>query len=77
MMDKRFSVLPRPFPCGSIHVYVWLLAYHRHMVSTLQALRGGQEVLLATLDVFLNEPVVDWLNEGVEERQQTGEQGET
>lgn len=38
------------------------------MVSTLQALRMGREVLLATMDVFLNEPVIDWM-EGTAERQ--------
>lgn len=31
------------------------------MMSTLQALRDGREVLLSTMDVFLNEPVIDWL----------------
>lgn len=31
------------------------------MVSTMQALRDGREVLLATMDVFLNEPVIDWV----------------
>lgn len=40
----------------------------RHMVSTLQALRGGWEVLLSTMDVFLNEPVIEWV-EGVGQRQ--------
>lgn len=30
-------------------------------MSTLQALRDGREVLLSTMDVFLNEPVIDWL----------------
>ncbi len=39
------------------------------MVSTLQALRGGSEVLLATMDVFLNEPVMDWITEGADRRQ--------
>lgn len=41
----------------------------RHMVSTLQALREGSEVLLATMDVFLNEPVMDWISEGTQNRQ--------
>lgn len=39
------------------------------MVSTLQALRGGAEVLLATMDVFLNEPVMEWMSEGADQRQ--------
>lgn len=43
----------------------------RHMVSTLQALRGGSEVLLATMDVFLNEPVMEWISEGTQKRQKT------
>lgn len=41
----------------------------RHMVSTLQALRGGSEVLLATMDVFLNEPVMDWISKDTGQRQ--------
>ncbi|CAN0411796.1 unnamed protein product, partial [Hapterophycus canaliculatus] len=41
------------------------------MVSTLQALRGSSEVLLATMDVFLNEPVMDWIGQGTKERQKT------
>ncbi|CAB1116123.1 unnamed protein product [Ectocarpus sp. CCAP 1310/34] len=45
------------------------------MVSTLQALRGGREVLLATMDVFLNEPVMDWISEGVERRQAKTKRG--
>lgn len=46
------------------------LCFERHMVSTLQALRGGWEVLLATMDVFLNEPVIEWVSEGgADERQ--------
>ncbi|CAM9347147.1 unnamed protein product, partial [Choristocarpus tenellus] len=39
-----------------------------HMISTMQALRGGWEVLLSTMDVFLNEPIIDWV-EGVTNRQ--------
>ncbi|CAM9285642.1 unnamed protein product [Discosporangium mesarthrocarpum] len=39
-----------------------------HMVSTMQALRGGRETILSTMDVFLNEPIIDWL-EGVANRQ--------
>ncbi|CAM9867085.1 unnamed protein product, partial [Ectocarpus fasciculatus] len=46
-----------------------------HMVSTLQALRGGREVLLATMDVFLNEPVMDWISEGVDRRQAKTKRG--
>ncbi|CAM9754681.1 unnamed protein product [Ectocarpus sp. 6 AP-2014] len=46
-----------------------------HMVSTLQALRAGREVLLATMDVFLNEPVMDWISEGVERRQAKTKRG--
>lgn len=44
------------------------------MVSTLQALRTGREVLLSTMDVFLNEPVIDWL-EGAAERQKERKEG--
>lgn len=44
------------------------------MVSTLQALRGNWEVLLSTMDVFLNEPVIEWV-EGVGQRQ-NNDQGE-
>ena len=46
------------------------------MISTLQALRGSQEVLLATLDVFLNEPVIDWLSHGAGDRQKGRGKGE-
>lgn len=45
------------------------------MVSTLQALRGGSEVLLATMDVFLNEPVMDWISEGADDRQKSSKRG--
>lgn len=41
------------------------------MVSTLEALRGGWEVLLSTMDVFLNEPVLDWVGDGADERQKS------
>lgn len=44
------------------------------MVSTLQALRSGSEVLLATMDVFLNEPVMDWISEGAD-RQKKSKRG--
>lgn len=47
----------------------------RHMVSTLQALRGGSEVLLATMDVFLNEPVMDWTKEDTGRRQNKTKRG--
>eukprot|EP00752_Nemacystus_decipiens_P003549 g3275.t1 len=46
-----------------------------HMVSTLQALRSGREVLLATMDVFLNEPVMGWINEGADRRQKNSRRG--
>lgn len=45
------------------------------MVSTLQALRGGSEVLLATMDVFLNEPVMDWISKGTDGRQKKTKRG--
>lgn len=45
------------------------------MVSTLQALRSGSEVLLATMDVFLNEPVMDWISEGADRRQKKSKRG--
>eukprot|EP00903_Cladosiphon_okamuranus_P011333 g10683.t1 len=47
-----------------------------HMVSILQALRGGSEVLLATMDVFLNEPVLDWISEGADRRQNNSKRGD-
>lgn len=45
------------------------------MVSTLQALRSGSEVLLATMDVFLNEPVMEWISVGADRRQKKSKTG--
>lgn len=50
--------------------------FPRHMMSTLQALRGGREVLLSTMDVFLNEPVIDWLKVKTEGGSQAVRKGE-
>lgn len=66
-----------PLTAPAILWYSCVVFTQRHMVSTLQALRSGAEVLVATMDVFLNEPVVDWISDGVDERQKKSKRGTT